>query len=332
MIRKLKSGEYRLYSKKKDKSGKRKNLGTFKSRAAAREARAGSSILQESRLISRSGQPISPLDSNQRRWTALILAATIGCSEATRITAPVTRATFAGFDTSIYPGDAALQAWMKPGSPYEWVGYYLEAPCHRDTSWGGKRATLSAMGWGFAVIYVGQQTFDGVAAIDPTGPLNATPTPGPAHAIIIEDKGVAATCSRTLLSREQGLAEADDAIAKTAAQGFPTGSVIYLDLERMETITPAMEAYYSAWIERVLSDGRFFPGIYCHNVQCCIDSREGDADSWRRRSVSQDSFLDCEQRWLRNRQAPNRRWIRVRLRLARDTRHKPDLERRNDSY
>jgi len=37
MIRKLKSGEYRLYSKKKDKSGKRKNLGTFKSRAAAQK-------------------------------------------------------------------------------------------------------------------------------------------------------------------------------------------------------------------------------------------------------------------------------------------------------
>jgi hypothetical protein len=35
MIRKLKSGEYRLYSRKKDSKGKRKNLGTFKSRAAA---------------------------------------------------------------------------------------------------------------------------------------------------------------------------------------------------------------------------------------------------------------------------------------------------------
>jgi hypothetical protein len=36
MIRKLKTGQYRLYSKKKDrKTGKRKNLGTFKSRAAA---------------------------------------------------------------------------------------------------------------------------------------------------------------------------------------------------------------------------------------------------------------------------------------------------------
>ena len=36
MIRKLKSGEYRLYSRKKNpKTGKCRNLGTFKSRAAA---------------------------------------------------------------------------------------------------------------------------------------------------------------------------------------------------------------------------------------------------------------------------------------------------------
>jgi hypothetical protein len=38
MIRKLKSGEYRLYSRKKDpKTGKRRNLGTFKSREAAKK-------------------------------------------------------------------------------------------------------------------------------------------------------------------------------------------------------------------------------------------------------------------------------------------------------
>jgi hypothetical protein len=36
MIRKLKSGEYRLYSRKVDpRTHKRKNLGTFKSREAA---------------------------------------------------------------------------------------------------------------------------------------------------------------------------------------------------------------------------------------------------------------------------------------------------------
>ncbi len=36
MIRKLASGQYRLYSRKKNpKTGKRRNLGTFSTRAAA---------------------------------------------------------------------------------------------------------------------------------------------------------------------------------------------------------------------------------------------------------------------------------------------------------
>lgn len=36
MIRKLKTGKYRLYSRKKNpRTGKRRNLGTFSSRAAA---------------------------------------------------------------------------------------------------------------------------------------------------------------------------------------------------------------------------------------------------------------------------------------------------------
>ena len=38
MIRKLKSGEYRLYSRKVDpKTGKRKNLGTFRTREEAQK-------------------------------------------------------------------------------------------------------------------------------------------------------------------------------------------------------------------------------------------------------------------------------------------------------
>jgi hypothetical protein len=35
MIRKLKSGGYRLYSRKIPKTSRRRNLGTFKTRAAA---------------------------------------------------------------------------------------------------------------------------------------------------------------------------------------------------------------------------------------------------------------------------------------------------------
>jgi len=38
MIRKLKSGQYRIYSRKKDpKTNKRRNLGTFDSMEAARQ-------------------------------------------------------------------------------------------------------------------------------------------------------------------------------------------------------------------------------------------------------------------------------------------------------
>lgn len=38
MIRKLKSGKYRLYSRKKDlKTGKRRNLGTFETKEAAQK-------------------------------------------------------------------------------------------------------------------------------------------------------------------------------------------------------------------------------------------------------------------------------------------------------
>ena len=175
-----------------------------------------------------------------------------GCSEATRVVVPVTTTTFAGFDTSIYPGDAAMRAWLKPGSPYEWSGYYLAAPCHKDVSWGGKRPTLEAMGWGLTVIFVGQQTFDGV------------PIVSNARATIIEDQGAAVTCSRTLLSSEQGIIDANDAIAKTSIEGFAPGTVIFLDLEHMDAIPATMEAYYRAWIQQVIRDGRFRPGVYCH--------------------------------------------------------------------
>src|SRR5437764_2908279 len=64
-----------------------------------------------------------------------------------------------GFDTFAYPGDDAMKAWLTADKPYSWVGYYLSAPCHTDDSWEGKRQTLTDMGWGMAVIYVGQQTW-----------------------------------------------------------------------------------------------------------------------------------------------------------------------------
>ena len=174
---------------------------------------------------------------------------------------------YPGFDTSVYPGDGNMRAWLEHAG-YHWVGFYLPAPCHKDASWQGKRSTLESMGWGLAVVYVGQQTWGRTpraGARVPTG----------------------TSCSTNLLSEDRGRVDADDAIARTAAEGFPPGPAIFLDLERMERVPNAMRDYYVAWTERVLDDGRYRPAFYAHthnaqrvydDVRALLDSRGNDSE------------------------------------------------------
>jgi hypothetical protein len=138
-----------------------------------------------------------------------------------------------GFDTSVFPGVRALRAWKDAGAPYEWVGYYLPSPCHRDASWSGQRAAIDALGLGTAVVYVGQQTW------------GRTPRPGTAAARAATRRGE--LCSADFVHGAQGAAEGVEAVARTAAEGFPRGTTIYLDLERMERMPVLMRAYYRAW-------------------------------------------------------------------------------------
>ena len=162
--------------------------------------------------------------------------------------APEAPRAYPGFDAAVYPGDATMQRW-RAASPYRWVGYYLPAPCHRDATWAGTRARLERMGWGIAVLYVGQQAWEGVPD------RAATDSTGAARPII---------CSRTLLTAQQGRMDADDAIAKAAADGFSRGSVIYLDIEPVSAVSQPMKEYFRAWTRRMLEDGRFRPGLYAH--------------------------------------------------------------------
>jgi hypothetical protein len=209
-----------------------------------------------------------------------------------------------GFDTGIYPGDETMRVW-RATAPYKWVGYYLPAPCHKDDSWAGKRAELTDMGWGLAVIYVGQQTWSGVPAKHstvyrttyktrtvtkyvnkrvktsvktksgkrvrkyvtkrvPTKVKQRVPVRTPVRVAFDETKYGLMSCQRNLVTPTRGALEAADAIAKTAAEGFPRGTVIFLDIERMDVTPKAMRDYYKEWVARVLADGRFKPGIYAH--------------------------------------------------------------------
>src|SRR4051812_7533776 len=186
-----------------------------------------------------------------------------------------------GFDTGTYPGDGAMRAWRTGGAPYEWTGYYLPAPCHPDDGWSGKRETLTGMGYGLAVIYVGQQTWGR--------------TPGKPHMIPVSvskkvrtrvGRGAKrrwvtrtvtrtvmrkapppprnATCNADFVSAARGVAEAHDAVARTEREGFVRGTTVFLDIEYMDFTPRAMRDYYTAWVRTVLADGRYRPGIYVH--------------------------------------------------------------------
>jgi len=210
---------------------------------------------------------------------SLLLAA---CADAGGILAPLPndRPAHPGFDTSVYPGDAAMRAWAAPNSPYEWAGYYLAAPCHGNTSWLGHRAFLGSLGWGTALLYVGQQTWEGVATAQLT-----TPAP-PATARVAQS----ATSSRTMLSGAQGTIEGSDAAAKTANEGFPAGTVIFLDIEYMSTITQPMRDYYRSWVAQVLADGRYLPGIYCHKSNAAAIHADVNEEFLTRRPTATPQF------------------------------------------
>lgn len=166
-----------------------------------------------------------------------------------------------GFDTHTFPGEKTMRAWKNaPGAPYSWVGYYLPSPCHKDPSWVGKRELLTGMGWGLAVVYVGQQTW------------GRKPQPLSSARIAALLKG-GTVCNANLLGAERGAADGADAIATATREGFAERSVIFLDIERMEVMPEAMRLYYRAWAKALLTEGRYLPGVYvhAHNAQVVHD-------------------------------------------------------------
>jgi len=155
-------------------------------------------------------------------------------------------ANFAGFDTGSYPGDNVMTKWY--GNPYVFTGFYLEAPCHSKPKfkpWMGHSQFLKQIGWGLVVVYVGRQA---------TG------------------------CGSTKLTREQGLADATDAIAQATAEGFANGVRIFLDVELMDPISAKMLRYVRGWLAGILQNGRHKAGIYAHFRNAAELKQEADEE------------------------------------------------------
>ena len=202
-----------------------------------------------------------------------------------RITSDLRTGKHLGFDTYAYPGDDAMLAWREEeGSPYEWVGYYLpSAPCHKGETWAGKRQTLASMGWGVAVIYVGQQVWSGtprqrvvktkwvtksvkqVRRVKGKRVTRYVKKKVPVRYTTYAQAPRGTACSTHLVSGARGLKDANDAITRARNEGFARGTVVFLDIERMDRIPTAMRDYYKAWTRRVLDEGTFRPGYYVHD-------------------------------------------------------------------
>jgi hypothetical protein len=162
---------------------------------------------------------------------------------------------FAGFDISGYPGDAAMN-WLKANTNLVWCGYYLAAPSHPHSTWLGKRAQLSAAGWGIAPVFVGQQVI-------PPGSQNPS----------------AAT----------GVADGNQAVTQMTNEGFAAGSCMYLDLENGPPLTNAQRDYVTNWCDTV-QQGGFAPGIYCsHLLAAQVSSLRPDCRIWAFKLTNQPS-------------------------------------------
>lgn len=152
-----------------------------------------------------------------------------------------------GFDTREYPGDGIMARWLEH-SPYRWVGYYLPAPCYTGTSWQGRREALQDMGWGTAVIYVGEQDWRAMSGA----------------AALSDSAAVGRDCASANLTAERGAADARDATAGARDEGFAPGTTIYLDVERVDSVSAELREYVAAWTESLVERTAYRPGLYAH--------------------------------------------------------------------
>ena len=144
---------------------------------------------------------------------------------------------FVGFDRNEYPGDEALPLLRKS---YSFASYWLgPPPGEKSNSWIGKRGALQSQGFGFLLLYQGR---------------TSSQVPHKKDSI------------------EAGLADARAAAVAARRDGFPEGSVIFLDVEEGGRFFDGYHAYLRSWAESLKKE-KFRPGIYCSGI--VVDEGEG---------------------------------------------------------
>jgi hypothetical protein len=137
---------------------------------------------------------------------------------------------YLGFDRNDYPGDDALPVLRKS---FVFAGYWLSPPPGaKSNPWIGKRLAMHAQGFGFLLLYQGRTS----------GQLPNTKT-----------------------SIEAGETDARAAAAAARREGFPEGSIIFLDVEEGGRFFDTYHGYLRSWAESLQRE-KFRPGIYCSGI------------------------------------------------------------------
>ncbi len=159
------------------------------------------------------------------RIAALLLLGAFIADSASIPQANVPRS-YLGFDRNIYPGDAALPLLHKS---FAFIGYWLSPPPGEKTNtWKGKRGLLVSQGFGFALLCRGPASSELKKAAEAT---------------------------------QKGALDAQDAAASAKAEGFPQGSIIFLDIEEGGRLPAAYHAYLHGWSSGLDRAG-YRPGAY----------------------------------------------------------------------
>lgn len=139
-------------------------------------------------------------------------------------------ARYLGFDRNDFPGKENLNLLRRT---FAFSGYWLNnPPGESSNSWLGKRRLLQDAGFGFLVVFNGRTYAQIKAAGEPV---------------------------------RLGTSDAAIAVSSARGEGFPIGTVIFLDQEEGGRLLPEQRSYLHAWVDAVQSAG-FRAGVYCSGI------------------------------------------------------------------
>jgi hypothetical protein len=152
-------------------------------------------------------------------------------SAANAAAVPAAAQVYLGFDRNDYPGDEHLAELKKS---FAFAGYWLTAPPNeKRTSWLGTREKLNAAGFGFLVLANGK---------------------------LYKQLG---NERRAALLGKQDSARA---VQLAKSEGFPAGTVIFVDQEQGGKMLPEQLDYLLAWFDGVIAGG-YRAGVYCSGLE-----------------------------------------------------------------